>query len=455
MSADAGDQVIIDEEELERLRTENTALRAEVEHLATPAGTGRMRAIAVGVLIAVIAVTFTGAMVGVWARRGLVNQDVFVDRIGPLAQEPAVQAAVAARLTETMMELVDPQALFEEALPERGRILAVPLSAAVESFVADQMTNLVASEQFATAWERVVDDGHTAVIRLLEGDSDVVSATEGAIVINLVPIVDQALARLGEVSPQLFGQTIDIPTITADDVPEAARQRIAEALGREPSEEFGTIVIAGRGEALSAAQDGLRLFNTLVWVLSILTILLVPLALWLSGRRRRSLLQLAFVLALATVLVRRVVLRLQGEALEQVQVDVNRPAIEVITDRFVDPLLSSTGIILWVLAAVAVVALVTGPYSWASQLRALGRRLFTGGVTMVGSVSDMARDERTVTWIRTNRSTLQVAGAIVLLVLLWVFDLSWFGLLVLLLAFGAYLAALARFTEPALSEQGS
>jgi hypothetical protein len=436
--------------ELERLQAENAALKAEMARLASPSRQTRLRSIAVGVLIAVIAVSFTGASIGLWARRSLVNQDVFVDRVAPLANDPAVQAALTVQITDQLMELVDPQALFEEALPERGQILAAPLSAAVRSFVSDQVANVVASDRFAAAWERVVSDGHAALIRILEGDSELVSASDEAITINLVPIINQALAQLGEVSPEIFGRTIDIPALTADDVPEAARERIAEAFGREPSPNFGVIEIEGRGDGLASAQEGLKIFNTLVWVLVLLTVLLIPLTLWLSHRRRRTLLQLTFVLAVATVLVRRLVLGLQSEALDQVRVDVNRGAVEALTNNFVDPLLRTSEILLWILAAVALAALITGPYPWARSFRDLVRRLVAGGVAMAGSVGTAARDERTVGWIRTHRGTLQVAGVVATFFVLLLFDLSWGGVFVLLLLLGAYLLGISLVTDPPL-----
>jgi hypothetical protein len=436
--------------EVERLRAENAALRARLDHDEHPAS-GRARAVAVVVLIAVIAVAFTGATVGIWARRSLVNEEVFVDRAVPLGRDPAVQAAVAAKLTEELVTLVDPQALLEEALPDQVQLLAGPLSAAVESFIADQMASFVGSEAFADGWERLVTQGHAAVMRVLDGESDIVSATDDALVIDLVPLINRALARVGELSPELFGRTIDVPALTVDDVPAVARERLAGVLGREVPTEFGVVRIEGRGEALSAAQDGVRLFNTLVWVLVLLTVLLIPFTLWLSHRRRRTLLQLTFVLALATVVVRRLVLGLQAEAVDRVQVDTNRGAVDALTHRFVDPLLSSTEIILWVLVAVAVVALVTGPYAWAIALRRLVRRMFAGGVGAVGAMGAAARDERTIAWVRHHRGTLQVVGAALALLVLLVFDLSWLGAFVVLVVLGGYLVAVATVTVPSSS----
>jgi len=433
-------------DELSRLRAENAQLRAQVEQMSStgPPAQSRFRAVAVGVLIAVVAVTFTGATIGVWAHRSLVNTQVFVDRVTPLAKDPAVQAAVSAKVTDDLMTLVDPQALFQEALPDRARLLAVPLASVVKTFVGDQVNNFVTSDTFASLWVQVATQGHSAMLKVLHGQSDVVSASGNTIVINLVPIINRVLASIGQVSPQIFGQTIDIPTLTASDVPEVARQKIAEALGRQPSPTFGVIEIQGGGDTLSAAQSGLRIFNASVWILVVLTVLLAPLALWLSRRRRRTLLQLAFVLAIATVVVRRLVLALQSSAVAQVKVAGSRGVVEAVTRQFVNPLLNTTQIILWVLAAIALVALVTAPYPWAVSLRELLRRAVSGGA---GSMTAKAHDERTVAWIRSHSGALQGVGVAVAEAVLFFFGLSWLGVLFVLVILGAYLAAVSTIAR--------
>src|SRR4051812_30634647 len=156
MTTDADSPLIIDADapdELAQLRAENAELRARVqrgEHRG-PRPT-RNRNILVGMLVVFAAIAFTGASVGVWVRRSLLNNDVFAARVVPLAKDPAVQAAISTKMTDEIFTLVNPQALFQQVLPERGQILAGPLSNAVKGFVGDQVTGFVASDTFAQLW---------------------------------------------------------------------------------------------------------------------------------------------------------------------------------------------------------------------------------------------------------------------------------------------------------------
>lgn len=424
--------------ERDRLRQEVTALEEKEEQEKTRRkGRGTLRSVAVFVLVVLACVSFTGATVGVWAGRSLLNNEVFADRAGDLGADPAVQAALGAYLTDELMTVIDPEQLFREALPDRGQILAVPLANAVRGFVQDKVDEFLASDTFANLWEEAVTRAHARAVDVIEGDSDVVTAQGDQIEINLVPIVNTALAQVGQASPEIFGRTVDLPELTVDDLPEGAQERISEALGTPVGEDFGVIVIDDEG-SLAAAQDAVRVFQLIVWLLVGLTVVLIPLALWVSHRRRRTLLQLVFGIGLGLVLVRRVGFRLEGDALDRIPNELNRAAADSIVTSFVDPLLDATWIALWILLAIAVVALVTGPYRWAVALRrAVGQAALALG-RLLSSAGEKATDEATVAWLRANTAALQVGGVVAAVLALLVFDLSWFGVLVLLVLLAAY-----------------
>jgi hypothetical protein len=437
--------------ELDRLRAENARLRAELVRVESTEGPqrsgGRLRSVAIFVLVALAATTFAGAMVGVWARRTVFNDQVFADRAAAIGADPAVQAALGTYLTNELMNIVDPQALFQQALPDRAQILAVPLTNAVRGFVDERVHAFLASENFTRLWAEVVAQGHTAMVRLLRGESQVISTQGDTLVINLIPVINAALARIGEISPELFGKKIDIPTITANDLPEVAREKVSQALGRELSPTFGVIEVQGAGDELAAAQDAVRLFDLLFYALVLLTVVFVPLALWLSTHRRRTLLQLVLAAGIATVIIRRLALGLQSETLAQVKVAANRDAAASIGQILFNPLLDATWVVLWGLVAIAVVAWLTGPYGAAVWFRGLISGLFASVTAMAGGVSSPPAAAPAIAWARDHRGMLQAAGVAVTALLLLVTDLSWFGTLLLAVVLGLYLVALARLPE--------
>ena len=84
-AADAGS-------EMARLRSERDELRAEVETLRRRARRrGWWRRMTVVALVVLACVVLTAAVVGLWARRNFLDSDRFVDRTGPLIEEPSVQ----------------------------------------------------------------------------------------------------------------------------------------------------------------------------------------------------------------------------------------------------------------------------------------------------------------------------------------------------------------------------
>jgi hypothetical protein len=423
--------------ELERLRAERDELAHEVEVLQHHRQ-GRVRGIFVTIIAILTCITFTASVVGIWANRSALNNDVFEKRVAPLGEDPRVQAALTTFITNQVMVTIDPEKVIRDALPDQAQLLAVPLASAVETFVHDQVEKFLATDTFATLWAETTTQAHATAVKIVKGDSDVVGADDGDLVINLIPVINGVLAQIGDLSPDLFGNSVDIPTLTVDDVPDEAKKKIEDALGIELPKQFGVIRVDGAGGALAASQDAVSTFNYALYGLVAFTLLGIALSLWLSGRRRRTLLQLVVGMALGTVLVRRVNWTVEDNVLELVKVDVNRGAADAVLSQFLDPLSNATTIVLWVLVAIAVVALVTGPYAWAVRLRHLLSQAWRSTTDVAGSVSDRAQSEETIAWLRQNFSALQIGGAVVGFFLLLFADLSWLGLLLLALLVAAY-----------------
>ncbi len=438
------------DEDIEALRAERDELRAEVD----TQGQRRMRRTrgvlaVVGVLLSCILLVATVA--GVWARRSFLRTDTFSERAGSLIDKPEVQAALSIYLADQINQLIDPESLLEEALPDRAQVLAVPLSNAVESFITDQVATFVASEPFANLWKGAVEVAHTRATALLEGESDVVTAEGDRIVIDLLPVINGILALIGEQSPEIFGRTVDLPTVTVEDVPEEARQRLGDALGIDIDDDFGTFTVYDDG-ALSSAQEAVRLVDKFMWVLVVLTPLMMAATIAVSARRRRTLLQLTVGAAIGMIILRRFVLLFEQELLDLVRVETNRPAVEVTADVFLQPLLTGA---LWVgifALAVAVVAALSGPYRWAVTLRT---RVADGARGLANLVSDKAQDDATADWALEHVDALRIAGAVVGVALLWWIDLTWARFLVVVLVVGAYELAVGALVARAEAQSPS
>ena len=414
----------------------------EVE-VATPTDTSRaprrgsrLRSALVVVLVILSCISLLVAVVGVWARRNVLDTGNFVDRVDAIAADPAVQEALSIRLTDELMTLIDPEAFFEEVLPDRGAILAAPLANAVEGFVGDQVRAFIASDAFQELFVGVVERAHSLAARVLEGDADLPEAPDGTVTLNLVPLVEDMLARISEASPEIFGREIDIPEITVDDLPADAIAQLETALQVDLDDRFGQLVIYEKGR-LESVQEAVRLFQAVVVVSVIATVLFAAAALWLSRRRRRTLIQLLVGAGLVLVVLRRLLFRVAEDIEDLAQVDVNGAAARAVVEELVGPLVLATGVLLAVFAIGVAAAVLTGDYPWAVRLR---ERL---GVT-AGAARERATDDATVVWVRGHREALQIGAAAVGVLLLWFFELSWLGVVIVLVLVGGFALLVQR-----------
>lgn len=430
--------------ELERVRAERDELKAEVGRLATTAPSRhRVRKVTAVVLVVASCVSFLTGGLGIWASRNFLDTDVWLARTGPLIENPAVRSAVTTELTDAAMELVKPEELFKEALPERGQMLAAPLSGAVRGFVEDQVAKVVASDQFEKLWLEANRQAHTAAVKVLRGDSEVVTSGDQTITLNLMPILNQVLARLTSVSPEIFGRTVNIPDVQVNEIPSAAIDKVNQAFGTDLPPDFAQITI-NDGGTLKEVQDGVRLFDRLVWLSVIVFIAATIGALAASTDRRRTLLQLAITDFVLLVLMRRIASRVETEVVDMVKADEFRGAAKAVTTALMSGLFDGTRALMWLFAAIIVVALVSGPSRWAREVRT---KVSTTAVSLFSAARERGSDPATAAWLVAHRDALQIGVAVIAVAVLWWVNLGWIGVLVVLAVAALAIALLMRLPD--------
>jgi hypothetical protein len=432
------------EAELARVRAERDAARAELSELRVGQPSRHVtRKIIAGFMVFLSCVSFLTGGIGIWASRSLLDTDVWVDHVGPLADDPGVQAAISAQITAEIMKLIDPQALFEEALPERGQVLAVPLSGAVQSFVGDQVDKFVASDAFDRLWVGLNEQAHATAVKVLRGDSEVVQAGDKTVTLSLIPVINEVLANITKASPEIFGKTINIPDVQIDEIPTAAIDKINDVFGTDLPPDFGQITIYDGGE-LKEVQDAIALFDRLVWVSIVVFVLATVGAFAASVNRRRTLVQLAIVDVLLLILMRRAAITAQDQLLALVRVDSNVPAVKATSDALLQGLFDGTRILLWFFGILIALAWLTG-----SSKRAVAFRSRTVSVAsgLTSAARERGTDPATTAWLVEHRDALRIAGVVVAVVLLWWLNLSWLGVLILLALVAGYEVLLGRLED--------
>jgi hypothetical protein len=404
------------------------------------------------VLIVIFALSTFASGVGIWLHRSTLDRDVWAERVVPLGEDPAVQAALAAWTTSQVAAVVDLRALLEEALPERADVLAGPMSSVVTDWIGGRVDRFFASDQFGQLWAVAVTRAHDRAVDVLRGDRRNVTVEGDQVTIDLIPVINAVLVDIAGRAPALMGGEVELPRPSVDGAPGVVRLRIGQALGTDLGADFGTITV-GHGGELAAAQQAVRMFDRLVAVSILVMVLSAAGALAVSTRRRRTVLQLLGATALVAIAVRRLTFVLQDQILDLVRVETNRPAASAVVQAFTDPFTGAAAATLWIVAALALLIAVTGPYRWATRVR----RAVAGVTRPARRDVTGERREATGAWLVGHADALRLGGYAIGALALWVVDLTWSTLLLLAAAVAAWQVVVVRLTAaaPASHEEPS
>ena len=236
-----------------------------------------MRKAGIAALLAVGTLIFIGFGVGVWAERQVLDTDEWVDTSAELLENEDVRTALGGFIVDRLFDSEEVQAQIEEVLPPRLDPLAGPAAAGLKEVARRNAPRLLGSEAALNAWREANEAAHGTLIALVEGEIG------GNLTLDLGTLFEQVAEGTG------------LPPGAVDRLPP----------------EVSSLQIAS-GENLEAAQDGLDLFKTLVWVLLVLAIACFAGAVALSRDRRRTVLSVGGCLMFAGLAV-LAVRRLDGE----------------------------------------------------------------------------------------------------------------------------------------------
>ncbi len=424
--ADAGTQA-----ELERLRAErDAAVKTLEKERRKKAIGGGFRRTAVGILVLLVAVLLPVTATVTWVRHTVMNTDNYVATVAPIAKDPAVQQALARTVTDQLFATLDPQAKVADALPPKAAFLAAPITNGIKGFVQDKVTVAVQSDAFATIWTKANQVAHQALKKLLNGDSKALTTTNGYLTLNLVPLINQVLAEVSQQVSALLNKQITLPTLTGDELPAVACQKVSAALGRPLPETCGQIPLFP-ADKLTQARQAVSFFNHLVVALLIAVPLLAVLAMVLTRRRRRTLMQMSVGVALGMVVVRRVVFWLQNTLIATGRPE-NKAARSAIVHQLLNAFFTMTLWVLWIALAVVVVSAVTGPYRWAVTARTRtadgARTAWRWTQAGFGQARGAAAPGG---WVPAHVDALKIGTAVVAVLLVLLLNVNWIGLLVI------------------------
>jgi hypothetical protein len=219
--------------ELERLRAEVAELRSQAA--AAPAAAEppvappprprrqRWRSVVATLLIVIGCILAPISVVAVWTKNLVTDTDRYVTTVAPLASDPAIQNAIADRITAEIFTHLDVAGITNQAvdaLADRGlpplvatqlHALSEPLSSGVQGFVRTEVGKVVASDAFANAWITANRSAHQALVAALTGETrEGITIENDTVSINLGPFIQEVKQRLVD---RGFGLASRIPNV--------------------------------------------------------------------------------------------------------------------------------------------------------------------------------------------------------------------------------------------------
>jgi hypothetical protein len=432
--------------ELARLRAEVSTLHAQLDRRGRRGATVlALRRVAAAVLVAVAAFTLVAGVVGVWSARTALNTDRWVATVAPLPRDPQVAAAVADYATTQVFRAVDVEQRLRTVLPEQAAFVAAPLTGQLRDAVRRTVDNVLQSDRFQVLWVEINRRAHARAVAVLQGRSDVIVARDNRITIDLLPLINQVLRELSAQLPTLFGRQVTLPDLSSGAIPENLRVRVQDAVGVPLPANFAQFTVYDSGrlwaaqQALESARRGLVLYLAGALILLILALVISP-------ARRRTLLQLGVWLVVAAVAITAALRAVRTQLLAEVPAGLYRDGVAATLTTVFSGLRARGEQIIWIGAALALLAYLVGPGRLPTWLRravarggrAAGRLLRSGGKTAAAHGPG---------WIARHLDLLRIGGLVVALVLALILS-SWTALLVTAVVLVIYEVLLTVIAAP-------
>jgi hypothetical protein len=373
----------------------------------------RWRTVVASVLIVLGCVLAPLSVLGVWARSQVTDTDRYVETMAPLASHPDVQESLTNRITIAIMQYVDVSDLVRETadalagagLPPRAadalRGLSGPAEAGARSFIHDQVSRVVKSDAFATAWETVNRVAHQQLVAVLSGKS------QGAVTVQGDTVTLDLAAFVLSVKQQLINAGFTL----AARIPDLHLQF--------------TII---QSEDIKRGQKLYRFVDRFGYILPFVTLVLLAGGVIAAKNRRRAAVWAGLGVAISMVLLGAGLALGRHVYLDRLPVSVSSATAAAVFDTTVRFLRTGLRSVLVIGLIVAAGAFLSGPSSAAVSTRAAFRRVF-------------ART-RGNPWVYRNRVPLRIAvvGIACLAYVFWNYPTGKVALLLAILVVLAFAA---------------
>lgn len=346
----------------------------------------------VSLIIFILAVVSTPiALIGNWGHRTVVDSQVYLETVGPLASNPAIQEALTEKLTDAFEAQVDTTGLAAGFLgnfidnKDLADKLAGPIAAGINSLVRNLIAKFVASEEFESLWMGVNKAAQKSLVAMLEGKNEgPVQIRDSAIVLDISSVLTVVQERLVE-----RGITIaDKVTIPDND-----RQ-----------------IVLYENSAIGAIQTIYAFTGPLLSFYPLIVAILFALSIALARNRPRTVLSTGIALAAVSLTLTFTLDSIRNIVTTQYAGNILAPAFDAFWGQFFGNLLSG----IWGLLVLGVFIGLAGWYAGRSRMATEIREQVCVGLHELGASAPSGLN----TWIRSYAAVLRWAVGIVLILIL-------------------------------------
>jgi hypothetical protein len=301
----------------------------------------RRHRVAVPIVLVVAVITGFLAIFSLWVKRQTLDTDNWTETSAKLLAQPEIQTALGTYLVSELFSNIDVAGELQGVLPTQLQGLAGPVSGGLRQLAEQRVPKLLARPRVQDAWVNANRTAHRELLDILDDKGTAVSTGGGEVVLDTRVLIQQLANDVG-----IGAQVPNLPP------------------------KVGQLVIM-KSDQLATAQDVATGVRGLSIVLTVVSLGLFALAVWLAEGRRRLTLRTVgwcFVgLGITTLLIRRIVNHQVVDGL--VSAESVKPAAH---EAFLigSSLLYSIAVAMVVYGLVIVAAAwIAGPSSWGVAVR--------------------------------------------------------------------------------------
>jgi hypothetical protein len=240
----------------------------------------RWRRITIWVLIVLAGLIGFVSALTIWAKRQALETDRWVATSSRLLEDDEIRGALSLYLVDQLYTNVDVAAELRGALPDEVKPLAAPIAGGLRELSVRAADSLLSRPGVQTLWREANRRAHEAFLAIVEDKGQFLRTSEGDVVLDLRPLVEQLADRIGLTEAQV-------------------EQRLGPDAGR---------IVIMESDQLGTVQTAVELIRKLSVWLAIAILVLFALAVYLAEGRRRETLRavgITFVVVGALLLVVR------------------------------------------------------------------------------------------------------------------------------------------------------